>query len=104
LAPTIGSGFALTVSGLLLSIFILVVAWVSTPWFRSSESKTYVFVGVTWLVLTLAFEFLFGHLVAEKPWQELMQVFDIRKGDLFIVVLFATLAAPWIAAKLRGLT
>ena len=103
LAPMIGFGNALPVSGLLLSIFILLVAFVSMPFFGSSESKMYVFVGVIWFVLTLSFEFLFGHFIAGKPWYEIIQVFNIKKGDLFIVALFATLISPWLCAKLRGL-
>lgn len=103
LAPMIGSGIALPVSGLLLSILILLVAFVSIPFFGPSESKTYIFVGAIWFVLTLSFEFLFGHFMVGKPWHEIIQVFNIKKGDLFIVALFATLIAPWLSAKLRGL-
>lgn len=31
-----------------------------------------------------------------------MQVFNIQKADLFIVVLFITAISPWVAAKARG--
>jgi hypothetical protein len=104
LTPNIGSSIALPMSGLLLSILILLVAFVTMPsFFGSSERKTYIFIGAIWFLLTLSFEFLFGHFVAGKSWHEIIQVFNIKKGDLFIVVVFATLISPWLSAKLRGL-
>jgi hypothetical protein len=103
LAPMIGTGNALPVSGLLLSILIFFVAYVSMPFLGFSESKTFIIVGVTWFALTLSFEFLFGHFVAGKPWQEILQVFNILKGNLFIVALLAALISPWLSAKIRGL-
>ena len=103
LAPMVGPGIALAVSGLLLSILIVLVAFVSMPFFGPSQSKTYIFVGTIWFLLTLSFEFLFGHFIAGKPWSEIIQVFNIRKGDLFIIALFMTLISPWLSAKLRGL-
>jgi len=103
LAPTIGPGFALPVSGLLLSMLILFAAFLSMPFLGSLEGKMYILVGVVWLLFTLSFEFLFGHFVAGKPWPEIMQVFNIKKGDLFVVALLTTLISPWLSAKLRGL-
>ena len=103
LTPNIGSSIALPMSGLLLSILILLVAFVTMPFFGSSESKTYIFIGAIWFLLTLSFEFLFGHFVVGKSWHEIIKVFDIKKGDLFTVTLFATLISPWLSAKLRGL-
>ncbi|QQS49243.1 MAG: hypothetical protein IPM66_11750 [Acidobacteriota bacterium] len=103
LAPAIGPAAALPASGLLLSVIILAVAYFTMPLIGSSDSRIYISIGVFWLVLTLAFEFLFGHYGAGKPWREVLQVFDVRKGDLFVVALLATLVAPWIMARLRGL-
>jgi hypothetical protein len=103
LTPRIGAEVALPLSGLVLSMFILVIAFMSIPFIGLSESKICILVGMVWLVLTLSFEFLFGHYVAGKPWYEIMQVFNIKKGDLFIVVLLVTAISPWLCAKLRGL-
>ncbi len=102
LVPMIGAGLALPASGVLLSLFIFLVAFLAVPFFGSTENKAYVFVGMLWFVLTLAFEFVFGHCVAGKPWHEIMQVFNITRGNLFIVALLATLIAPWLSARLRG--
>jgi len=51
----------------------------------------------------LIFEYLFGHYIVGKPWQEINQVFNIFKGDLFIIVLIVSAVSPWLTAKLKGL-
>lgn len=104
LAPAFGVGIALPVSGLLLTVFIFLIAYASVPLFEAKENKMYMAIGAVWFSLTLAFEFVFGHFVAGKPWHEILRVFDVSKGDLFVVALCATLVAPWLTAKLRGST
>jgi hypothetical protein len=60
-------------------------------------------VGVLWLVLTLAFEFLIGHYVLEKPWTALLEDYDIRRGRIWVAVLVMVLLAPLWSARLKGL-
>ncbi|WP_052299073.1 hypothetical protein [Thermodesulfatator indicus] len=60
-------------------------------------------IGFLWLILTLLFEFIFGHYITGKPWKDVMQVFNLKKGDLFTVVLAATAVSPWLAAKIKGI-
>lgn len=103
IAPWAGADLALPLSGMLLVVLVPVITYISIPCIGSSDQKTYLVVGLFWLVLTLSFEFLFGYYVAGKPWEEIIQVFDIRKGDLFIVVLVVTATSPWLAAKFRGI-
>ena len=103
LAPLLGAGIALPLSGLLLSIFIFAVAYAAIPLFNSSAGRIYIGIGVSWFVLTLAFEILAGHFVGGKPWHDIVQVFNIRKGDLFVAPLITTLISPWLSARLRGL-
>ena len=103
IVPGIGADLALPLSGMLLAILVFLITFMSIAFIGSSEQKTYLMVGLFWLALTLSFEFLFGHYVAGKPWKEIIQVFNIRKGDLFIVVLIITAISPWIAAKVRGI-
>lgn len=103
LVPVIGSGISLPVSGLLLSILIFLVVYVSLPFFGNNGVNEYLLIGISWFTLTIVFEFLFGSLVAGKSWYEILQVFNIFKGNLFILALISTLISPWLSAKLRGL-
>jgi hypothetical protein len=101
-APMLGIETALPISGVTLSIVIFLFSLMSVSFIGSSETKTYLFIGIYWVLLTLSFEFLFGHYVVGKSWHELMQVFNIQKGDLFLVVLFVTAFSPWLSAIIRG--
>jgi len=103
LVPSIGGELALPVSGIILSALVFSIAFVFVPFIGAIEARTYVLVGFWWVVLTLAFEFLFGHFVMGKSWQEIVQVFNIKKGDVFIVVLIVTAVSPWLAARIREL-
>ncbi len=102
LVPLIGENLALPLSGILLAALVFLVTLMSVSFIGASEQKIYIWVGLFWLVLTLSFEFLFGHFIVGKSWQEIIQVFNIQKGDLFIIVLFITVISPLVAAKLKG--
>ena len=103
IVPIIGAELALPFSGILLAALVFLVTLMLVSFIGSSEQKTYIWVGLIWVVFTLSFEFLFGYFIVGKPWQEIMQVFNIQKGNLFIVVLFITAVSPWLAAKVRGI-
>ncbi len=57
-------------------------------------------VGAAWMVLTVAFEFLFGRYVAGHPWSRLLADYDIFKGRVWALVLLAIFVAPLIAGNL----
>jgi len=47
-------------------------------------------IGLLCASLTLLFEFVFGHFTAGKVWKKIIIVFNLKKGDLFILVLLAS--------------
>ncbi|MBE9180184.1 hypothetical protein IQ268_16585 [Oculatella sp. LEGE 06141] len=51
-------------------------------------------VGLIWLVLTIAFECLFGHYVAGHPWSKLLSDYNIFAGRLWLLVLVWLAIAP----------
>lgn len=57
-------------------------------------------VGLSWLVLTIIFEFIFGHYVWKHPWGKLLHDYNLRKGRVWIFVLIATLIAPCVVSFL----
>lgn len=103
LAPLAGAASALPLSGVLLSLLIFLVAFVTVPWIGAVRPAVYASIGLLWVALTLAFEFGFGHYLAGKPWDELTGVVDITSGNLFLMVLAVSAASPWLAARSRGL-
>ena len=59
--------------------------------------------GALWLSLTVAFEFLFGHDVGGDSWRTLFQAYDVRRGNLWPLVIAVTAVSPYGAAQVRGL-
>lgn len=102
LNPFLGQDIALPLSGIILSLLILAVTWLFIPFFGTRKPVDYWLIGVLWLGITLAFEFLFGHYVIGKSWQEILQVLNLFKGNLFLLTLLASTVAPWFMAKIRG--
>lgn len=51
-------------------------------------------IGGLWVVLTVAFEFGFGHYVMGHPWSRLLADYDLLAGRLWGLVLVALLVAP----------
>jgi hypothetical protein len=103
LSPRLGDTVGRAASSLLLSGLILLATWATIGWIRPGSSTQALRLGVLWLALTLAFEFLVGHYGFGKPWSELLADYDIRRGRIWILVLVATLVAPWLTARWRGL-
>jgi hypothetical protein len=58
-------------------------------------------IGATWVVLTVAFEFGFGHWVDGKSWAELLENYDLTSGHLFLLVLAWVGIGPAVVRALR---
>ena len=57
-------------------------------------------IGIFWIILTIIFEFIFGHYVMNHPWEKLFADYNILNGRLWSLVLLNNLAAPLISGKL----
>ena len=102
LVPIFGEGLALPISGISLSIIVFIITWISFPFFGKHDRLSYVYIGLQWVVMTLIFEFAFGHYVAGKSWPSIIEVFDVMQGNLFVLVLLTSLASPLLVAKLKN--
>ncbi|MFZ0132807.1 MAG: hypothetical protein WAK95_09720 [Desulfobacterales bacterium] len=66
------------------------------------SSRQALAVGIIWLCLTVAFEFLFGHYVAHHPWSKLLSDYNLFAGRLWMLVLLAVTAVPLVVYKLKS--
>ena len=103
LIPAIGGFAGLIASGIVLSVCIFLVAFLAAPWYSPLPSSQYWLIGLSWLLLTLLFEFSFGRFVQHKDWAQLLQSYTFKGGNIWPVVLAFTLLSPWLTARLRGL-
>jgi hypothetical protein len=58
-------------------------------------------VGLAWVALTVAFEFLFGHYLAKQPWTVLLANYNVFRGHLWPLVLAWVGFAPYLFFKAR---
>jgi hypothetical protein len=103
LIPRMGEVGGRAVSTLALSALIVVLTWISIAWMAPRSAQQAWTVGLVWIVLTLAFEFLAGHYVFHSPWSRLLEDYDVVRGRIWILVLITTLVSPRVCAGLRNL-
>ncbi|SDK96409.1 hypothetical protein SAMN05660337_1861 [Maridesulfovibrio ferrireducens] len=53
-------------------------------------------IGFMWLILTIAFEFLFGHFIMNNSWVILFEDYNIFKGRIWVLVLIALTILPFL--------
>ena len=104
LMPRIGEQAGHVASTLVLSVLILIVTWYVTPWIGPRSPQGAWQIGLSWLVLTVAFEFLAGHYVLGHPWQKLYADYNVVRGRIWLLVLVMSLVAPVLVFRLRGLS
>ena len=69
-------------------------------WYIQSTAQALT-IGLLWLGLTVAFEFLFGHYVIHNPWSKLLADYNIFAGRVWIFVLIWTAIAPLVFFSLQ---
>ena len=65
----------------------------ANAWPLASASQAWT-VGLRWLLLTLAFEFGFGHCIAGQSWSDLFADYNILAGRVWILVPLWVLVGP----------
>ena len=99
IVPRVGDMAGRAISSVLLAAAILLVSWFTISWIRPPSSADAWIIGLSWLALTLAFEFLAGHYLFGDPWTQLLAEYNVWQGRLWILVPLTTLLAPVIAAQ-----
>lgn len=99
----LGPRCALAVSGLLLSamVFGLTVLWL--PHLAPLTARHCWAIGGLWVLLTLLFELLVARLTQGSARAGLAGIMRVGQGNLMLLVLLVTLAAPYLAARLLDL-
>lgn len=83
-----------------LALFALYFVLLERRW-PLPTLRTALAVGATWVVLTVVFEFTFGHWVDGKSWSELLANYDIVDGNLWILILVWLGIGPAVVRRLR---
>jgi len=87
-----------TITGsILIGLFIWAVIRIWPP----SSARQALSIGLIWLALTVAFEFIFGRLVMHHPWLRLLNDYNLLEGRLWAVFLSWLTIAPYVFFRIR---
>lgn len=101
ISPTLGEYTGHVISTFILCIIIFLVTVLSIRWINPRGSRDALSVGIFWIMLTGAFEFLAGHYLFGNSWERLLADYNIFQGRIWVLVLLSTLFAPLCADRLR---
>ncbi len=84
------------------SAIILVIAYLTIRWIGAIRTHELLLVGLIWLILTVAFEILFGRYVVGLTWERIAADYNLLNGGMMPLGLLALFFSPLIASRLRG--
>ena len=100
-APYTGELLAHQISSVIFSAVIFTMTYIFLKYSGvSGTSVQFIYVGLMWVLLTVSFEFLFGHFVAGHTWEHLLNDYNIFKGRIWLLVLIVTAISPWFANRI----
>ena len=79
-----------------------IYTWCLSLYWPLESSKQALTIGLLWLALTVAFEFLFMHYGAKVSWDKLFHDYNVLAGRLWVVVLISVFLLPYGVFKLRS--
>ena len=94
-APKIGEYPAHVISTIIAICFVVVGTYLLLRFMRIDYSNiALLLIGGFWVILTVLFEFVFGHYVVGNPWEKLLADYNILKGRLWGLFLLTELISP----------
>ena len=93
-------GLARPLSGIILSIFIFIIAYLLIPKIKNCVKRDYIFFGVMWFILTNLFD-LSAYIKEGEGFAGLLQSYNIFTGNTWLLVVLTVLFAPMIVIKIK---
>ncbi|UCF06554.1 MAG: hypothetical protein JSV33_05875 [bacterium] len=104
ISPRFGEHSGHIISTIILCVAIFVVSIISIRWIAPKAERDALLIGILWVLLTVAFEFIAGHYLFGNSWEKLFADYNILRGRIWVLVLIASLISPLLAAKVKGLS
>ena len=101
--PLLGNSMALPLSGIILSILVFLMAYLLIPKIGGCNTREYIFIGIIWFILTNLFD-LAMIVIENGQVSDLVKMYDITMGNLWMLVVIACLISPVLTAKISKLT
>lgn len=98
-SPIVGEYLGHIISSIILiCIFSLIIVLYYNNIKSKYDNRDPLYIGVLWLIMTIAFEFIFGHYIVGHSWECLFADYNIFQGKIWILVLIT----PLISSILLG--
>jgi len=95
--PELAAHQVSTVSAIVLSAFVV---WVAFRRWPPASARAAWRIGLLWLLMTVAFEFGFGHYVAGHSWQRLFADYNLAAGRVWALFLIWMFTMPYLIYRL----
>ena len=89
------------VSTLTFAILVGLYAWALSSFLKLSSEGEAIGVGLTWMVLTVAFEFTLGRYVVGDSWRTLFHDYNVLDGRVWGLFVLWVGLAPYVFYKLH---
>jgi hypothetical protein len=90
------------VSTVSLIVLIGIYTWLFSFVWRLQFTCQALIVGLIWVTLTVAFEFIFGHFVMKHSWATLFHDYNIFAGRIWLLIPIWAMLAPFTIFKLQS--
>ncbi len=84
------------IGSVLIGLFIWAVVHLWPP----ASGRQALSIGLVWLSLTVAFEFVFGRFVMHRPWSQIFHEYNVIEGRVWVVFLLWLTLAPYLFFRL----
>jgi hypothetical protein len=102
LLPQVGEQTAHQLGTILYLIVQFLIIYLFIRKMKIRDVKTLLLIGIFWAVITIIFEFVFGHYVIGHSWQKLFADYNLFNGRLWVLVLINNIVAPLISGKINN--
>ncbi|MGE5345204.1 MAG: hypothetical protein ACM3JH_04540 [Acidithiobacillales bacterium] len=92
--------FSTLIGSVLIGLFIWLVVRAWPP----ASGRQALFIGIIWLLLTVAFEFFMGLVLAHRSLWQVLHEYDVFAGRVWALFLVWLTLAPWAFYRLRKRT
>lgn len=99
--PHVGELLAHQISTVIAcATFILLAYFLLKHEVVNQTTNMLLLIGLMWILMTIVFEFGFGHWVAGHSWEKLLHDYNILKGRVWILFLLNSLITPLLIKRL----
>ena len=88
-------------STLIGSVLIGLFIWFVVRRWPPASDREAVLIGLVWLLLTVAFEFFMGLVLAHRSLSQVLHEYNLFAGRVWVLFLIWLTLAPWVFFRLR---